>query len=138
VSLDPTNAHSWRPMLLGFIRASVLRGAAEIRRVSRELEDFVTREDFTLGPVFVESGNVPGAFHAMIDELGRNEAVRGLVIPDRRHLSAEEQLILSRHERGSRTPVLTVRSVPLTGGPGAAPPFGSGPAFPFRRRRPRG
>ena len=137
MSLDPTNAHAWRPMLLGFIRASVLRRAAEIRRATRELESFVAREDFTLGAVFVETADAPGAFHALIDELGRNEAVRGLVIPDRRHLSPDEQVALSRHERGSRTPVLTVRSIPQTGGPGAAPPFGSGPAFPFRRRRPR-
>jgi hypothetical protein len=137
MSLDPIATPGWRPMLLGYMRAAVVGTAAAQRRERAELEAFVAREDFTLGPVFVDGGDTPGAFHALLDELSRNDTVRGVLIPDLRHLSSEEQLVLSRHENGSRTPVLTVRFAPLAGGPGAESPVCSGPATLFKRARAR-
>jgi len=126
-----------RPLLLGYIRASVVATAIELRRMEHELEAFVEREEFSLGTVFVERGSTPGAFHALMDALGRDESVRGVLIPDLRHLSSDEQLILSRHEQGSRTPVLVVNFVPLAGGPDAASPACIGSAILERRHRRR-
>ena len=131
-------SHRPRPLLLGYIRANLAATPAEVRRLEIQLEDFVAREEFSLGTVFVDRGEAPGAFHALIEELERDESVRGLLIPDLRHLTSEEQLILSKHEQGSRTPVLVVRFAPLAGGPGAASHacFGSAVlARRFQRRR---
>lgn len=126
-------SHRPRPLLLGYIRAHLASTPAEIRRLEVQLEDFVAREEFSLGTVFVDRGEAPGAFHALIEELERDENVRGLLIPDLRHLSADEQLILSKHEQGARTPVIVVNFAPLAGGPGATTPGCSGSAILARR-----
>lgn len=130
-----------RPVLLGYIRVSALPGLADLLRVEAELADFVAREGFSLGTVFTEQDGVPGAFSALLEELGRNDTARGVLIPDLRHLSCDEQLILSRHEHGAQTPVLVVNFTPLAGGPGAVSPVCAGSAIPagkppagFRKR----
>jgi hypothetical protein len=119
-------SHRPRPLLLGYIRASVFGRAADLHRAEAALAAFVAREEFSLGPVFVEKDGVTGAFHALLDELVRNEAARGVLIPDLRHLSCDEQLILSRHEQGARTPVVVVDFAPSAGGPGADSPVCTG------------
>ena len=70
------------------------------------------------------------ALHALMDELARNEAARRVLIPDLRHLSCDEQLMLSRHERGARTPVVAVNFTPSAGGPGADSPVCTGSSAP--------
>jgi hypothetical protein len=117
-------------MLLGYIRLDALERAADLRRAEADLATFVTREGFSLGPVFVETAGVTDALYALMDELARNEVARGVLIPDLRHLSCDEQLMLSRHERGARTPVVAVNFTPSAGGPGADSPVCTGSSAP--------
>lgn len=111
-----------RPLLLGYIRTDVFRGREDLARVEASLRDCADREDFCLGTVYVEQRDDPGAFHALMAEVSRDEAVWGIVIPDLRHVGAVEQLILNRHEAGSRMAVLVADVPPRTGGPGASQP----------------
>ena len=109
------------PLLLGYLRADVLSSRIELHRVEAQLHAFAEREDFCLGTVFVERGRNPGAFHALMSEVTREEAW-GIVIPDLRHLGVVEQLILNRHEAGARMGVLVANVAPRPGGPGAVQP----------------
>ena len=111
-----------RPLLLGYIRADVFKGRVDLSRVEAQLRDCADSEDFCLGTVYVEQSHDPGAFHALMAEVGREEAVWGIVVPDLRHIGAVEQLILNRHEAGSRLAVLAARVRPRPGGPGAVQP----------------
>jgi hypothetical protein len=101
-----------RPLLLGYVRIGVLSGSAALPRAVAALETFVERENFTLGPVFMDTDRATGGLHALLDELARNDHVRGVVIPSRRHLTCDEQVMLSRHEHAARAPVLVVEQVP--------------------------
>ncbi len=123
-----------QPLLLGYLRSAVLGTTDALRSAHADLERFAQQEGFSLGLVFVDGGNVAGAFAALLEELARNEAARGIVIPDQRHLTCEEQLVLARHERGSRTPVLMVDPVPRLGRPGTDSPDGAGSAISARCR----
>lgn len=109
------------PLLLGYIRADVLRSRTEIHRVEAQLHACAEREDFCLGTVFVERGRNPGAFHALMAEVSREDAW-GIVVPDLRHVGVVEQLILNRHEFGARMAVLVANVTPRPGGPGAVQP----------------
>jgi hypothetical protein len=100
-----------RPVLLGYIRADRLASAAEIRRVEAALATFAHREQFSLGTVYVEKGTTAGVFHALMGELARDDAW-GLVVPDLRHLTVVEHLVLNGSD-GGRTPVVVA-----THGPG--------------------
>jgi hypothetical protein len=111
---------SHRPLLLGYIRTDVLTGHEDLSRVEARLRECADREDFCLGTVYVEQRHDPGAFHALMAEVSREEAVWGIVVPDLRHVGAVEQLILDRHEAGSRMAVLAAHASPRAGGPGAA------------------
>ena len=113
---------SHRPLLLGYIRADVFRSRVDLSRVEAQLRECADHEDFCVGTVYVEQRHVPGAFHALMAEVDREEAVWGIVVPDLRHVGAVEQLILNRHEAGSRLAVLAARVPPRPGGPGAAQP----------------
>jgi hypothetical protein len=123
-----------RPLLLGYIRADVLRNGAELPRMEAQLEAFADREQFSLGTVYVERGRAPGAFQALMAEVTFDEAVWGVVVPDLRHVTVVEQLVLSGHEAGAHTAVLAAAFTPRAGGPGvgfqtrarsAVPPFPS-------------
>lgn len=109
------------PLLLGYIRTDVLASPTELHPAEAQLHECAEREDFCLGTVFVERGRNPGAFHALMAEASREEAW-GIVIPDLRHVGVVEQLILNRHEAGSRLAVLVARIPPRPGGPGAVQP----------------
>lgn len=109
------------PMLLGYIRADVLSNRTALHRVEAQLHACAEREDFCLGTVFVERGHSPGAFHALMAEVSR-EDVWGIVVPDLRHVSVVEQLILNTHEVGARLAVLVANMPPLPDGPGAVQP----------------
>ncbi len=109
------------PLLLGYLRVDVLRSRTELHRVEAQLHACAEREDFCLGTVFVERGRNPGAFHALMAEVSR-EDVWGIVVPDLRHVGVVEQLILQRHEVGARLAMLVANVSPRTAGPGAVPP----------------
>jgi hypothetical protein len=111
-----------QPLLLGYIRADVLKDRAELPEVEEQLAAFAARETFSLGAVYVERGSAPGAFEALMDDLGRDEAAHGVVVPDLRHLTVSEQLVMTRHEEGARTAVFTANFTPRAGGPGVGAP----------------
>jgi hypothetical protein len=119
-----------RPVLLGYIRADVLRNGTELPQAEAQLEAFAEREDFSLGTVYVERGDPPGAFYALMAEVTRDEEAFGVVVPDLRHLTVVEQLILSGHADGASTAVLAATFTPRAGGPGVGPPTRAGSAFP--------
>ena len=123
-------SNSPRPLLFGYIRADVLRSGTELPQAEAQLEAFADREEFSLGTVFVERGDSAGAFDALMDEVTRDEAAWGVVVPDLRHLTVVEQLILSRHADGAWTAVLAANFTPLAGGPGVGSPTCARPAFP--------
>ncbi|PVG81059.1 hypothetical protein DDE18_19770 [Nocardioides gansuensis] len=108
-----------RPLLLGYIRTDVLRSGTELPRVEAQLQAFAHREEFSLGTVYVARGDNPGAFDALMGEVTREEAAWGVVVPDLRHVTVVEQLVLTRHEAGARTAVLAANVSPRPGGPGA-------------------
>jgi hypothetical protein len=109
-----------RPLLLGYIRADVLTSATEFPGVEAELGAFADREEFSLGTVYVEKGDTPGAFHALIAEMNRNETAWGVVVPDLRHMTDQEQLVLRmHHEDGAKVAILVANFSPRSGGPGA-------------------
>lgn len=111
-----------RPLLLGYIRADVLKDRADLPRVEAQLEAFAAREAFSLGAVYVERGSAPGAFDALMTEVARDEATHGVVVPDLRHVTVVEQLVLTRHEEGARTAIFTANFTPRAGGPGVCAP----------------
>lgn len=95
-----------RPVLLGYIRADVLRNAARIRRVKAQLASFAHREVFSLGTVYVEKGAGGGVFHSLLDELAHDDSAWGVVVPDLRHLTVVEQLVLRTRGDASGPPLL--------------------------------
>jgi hypothetical protein len=100
-----------RPVLLGYIRADILLSGTELPRMEAELQAFADTEDCSLGNIYVERGAASGAFHALMSEMTRDEAARGVVVPDLRHLTVLEQLVLTLHEVGARTSIFAA-SVP--------------------------
>lgn len=119
-----------RPTLLGYIRADVLNSHTEIRTTEAELHAFAEAEEFSLGTIYIERGIASGAFHALMSEMRCQEAARGLVVPDLRHVTVLEQLVLARHEDGARTPIFAARVPSGLGGPGAKSPSRARPAVP--------
>jgi hypothetical protein len=119
-----------RPVLLGYIRADVLGNGTGLPQAKAQLQAFAEREDFSLGTVYVKRGDAPGAFDALMAEVTRDETAFGLVVPDLRHLTVVEQLILSRHEEGASMAVLAASFTPRTGGPGVGSPTRARSAFP--------
>jgi hypothetical protein len=119
-----------RPMLLGYIRADVLANGTELPRVEAQLAAFAAREEFSLGTVYVEKGAAPGAFETLMGEVTRDEATWGVVVPDLRHVTVVEELVLTRHEDGARTPILVANFTPRAGGPGEGSPTRAGSAVP--------
>jgi hypothetical protein len=95
-----------RPVLLGYIRADVLRSATMVRRVQTQLASFAHREAFSLGTVYVAKDAGAGVFHSLMDELALDDAAWGVVVPDLRHLTVVEQLILRVRGDASRWPLL--------------------------------
>ncbi|MGY2873643.1 hypothetical protein ACVW00_000833 [Marmoricola sp. URHA0025 HA25] len=123
-----------RPMLLGYVRADALGDLTGLARAEAELQAYADTEEFGLGTIYFEQGDESGAaFHALMAELGRDEAVRGVVVPDLRHLTVHEQLVLTRHADGARTAIFTARS-PHAGGPGVVSPVVARPAVPPLRQ----
>lgn len=120
---DETSGNHPRPMLLGYIRADVLANATDLPRVEAELDAFANHEEFSLGTVYVEKGGTPGAFHALMAEVRRSEATWGVVVPDLRHVTDQERLVLRMHHEDSvDTAILVARFSPRSGGPGAVSP----------------
>jgi hypothetical protein len=126
-----------RPLLLGYIRAGMLGGDVEVERAEARLEAFATREEFSLGAVYVEWGVYPGAFDALMTELTHDETIHGFVVPDLRHVTHEEQQVLRRHDDGGRTPVFVADHAPRAGGPGEDSPFRARSANQSGRTAPR-
>ena len=115
---------STRPLLLGYIRADVLTSGSDLPAVEADIEAFANREEFSLGTIYVERGSPPGAFHALLAEVRRNETAWGVVVPDLRHVTDEERLVLRTHqEHCVNTAVLVANFSPRSGGPGAASPL---------------
>jgi hypothetical protein len=119
-----------RPILLGYIRADVLRNGTELPTAEAQLQAFAAREDFSLGTVFVEKGTAPAAFQSLMWEVIRDHSAWGVVVPDLRHVTVVEELILTRHEDVVRTPVLVANFTPRAGGPGVGSPARVRPAVP--------
>lgn len=111
-----------RPLLLGYIRADVLKDRADLPMVEAQLGAFADSESCSLGTVYVERGSAPGAFAALMTEVTRDEDARGVVVPDLRHVTVVEQLVLTRHDEGARTPIFTANFTPRSGGPGVGVP----------------
>jgi hypothetical protein len=119
-----------RPTLLGYIRTDVLRNGTELPRIEAELQAFADTEEFSLGTVYIEQGCASGAFHALMTEMGRDEGARGVVVPDLRHLTVLEQLVLSRHADGARTAIFAASIPSRAGGPGVKSQNRARPAVP--------
>jgi hypothetical protein len=102
-----------RPVLLGYIRADILMSGTELPRMEAELQAFADTEEFSLGTIYVEHGGASGAFHALMSEICHDEAAWGVVVPDMRHLTVLEELVLTRHQDGARTAIFAA-SVPDT------------------------
>ena len=111
-----------RPLLVGYIRADVLRDRADLPDVEAQLEGFAHREGFSLAAVYVERGSAPGAFDALMDAVSRHDAPPGVVVPDLRHVTAAERRVLAGRKEGAGTAVLTANLTPRAGGPGACAP----------------
>jgi len=119
-----------RPVLLGYIRADVLRNGTELPRMEAQLQAFAETEEFSLGTIYVEQGGASGAFHALMSDLSRDETAEGVVVPDLRHLTVLEQLVLTRHEDGARTAIFAAGIRSRAGGPDVASPNRARPAVP--------
>ena len=124
------------PMLLGYIRADRVGNGTKLPQVKAQLEAFADREQFSLGAVAVAEGDAPETFSALMAELAHYETVWGIVVPDLRHLTVVEQLILARDADGWRTAIFAAALGPHTGGPDgrlqtrarpAVPPLSHGP-----------
>jgi hypothetical protein len=117
-----------RPTLLGYIRADVLRSRSELPQVKAQLAAFAEREEFSLGTVYVAQGDAPAAFHALMGEATRDEAAWGVVVPDLRHMTVVEQLVMNYYEDAAQTAIFTAAFSPRADGPGVvsnhAEPFG--------------
>ena len=80
------NDHT-RPLLLGYIRAHAITTAGELASARSTLAAFAATEGFTLGTVYVERDDTAlGAFHALMDEILRDEDAWAVVVPDVTHL----------------------------------------------------
>jgi len=119
-----------RPTLLGYIRADVLRNGTELPLMEAELQAFADSEEFCLGTIYVEQGIASGAFHALMTEMSRDEDARGVVVPDLRHLTVLEQLVLTRHADGARTAIFAAIIPSRAGGSGVESPNRARPAVP--------
>jgi len=119
-----------RPTLLGYIRADLLKNGTELPDVRAQLEAFTDREEFCLGTVYVAQGDAAAAFHALMGEVSRDEAARGVVVPDLRHVTVVEQLVLTSYEDAARTAIFTASFTPRAGGPGVVTPNRARPAVP--------
>jgi len=119
-----------RPLLLGYIRADAMRSGTELDGVKGQLEAFADREEFSLGTVYVAHGDAPAAFHALVTEVTRDETAWGVVVPDLRHVTVVEQLVLTRHEAGARVAILAASFSPRADGPGVGTPTRARPVVP--------
>lgn len=112
-----------RPVLLGYIRAEVLRSPSDLPGVEAELEAFAEREEFCLGTVYVARDSTPGPFHALMAEMNRDESTWGVVVPDLRHVTHDDYLLMRRHQRDcARGAILVASFSPCSGRPGAVSP----------------
>jgi hypothetical protein len=128
------------PLLLGYIRAEALRNGTDLDGAKALLEAYATREEFCLGTVYVGRGDAPAAFQALMTEVTRDETTWGVVVPDLRHVTLIEQLVLTGHEDGARIPILTATFTPRAGGPGVGTPTrarSAVPSLPMQDGRPR-
>ena len=103
-----------RPVLLGYIRAGVLGDHDDLPGVEAQLQAFAHREGFCLGAVYVERGSALGAFDALMCDAARDETAYGVVVPDLRHVTLIEQLVLTRHEQGARTAIFAAVCAPAS------------------------
>lgn len=106
-----------QPMLLGYIRADRVKNDTELHQVKAQLEAFADREKFSLGAVAVAKGDESATFSALMAEVTHYEGAWGIVVPDLRHLTVDEQLILARDADGWRTAIFAATLGPHAGGP---------------------
>jgi hypothetical protein len=87
-----------RPVLLGYIRADLLRAESDLPVAKAYLEAFAEAEEYALRTIFVEQGHSKtDAFDALIDEMRRSEDAWGVVVPDVLHLADAERRVMRRH-----------------------------------------
>jgi rhamnogalacturonyl hydrolase YesR len=87
-----------RPLILGYIRAHVLMSPDEIAAAKVSLAAFAITEGFVLGTVYVEhSDTAPAAFHALLDEVRRDNDVWAVVVPTAHHLTNGGSRTMTRH-----------------------------------------
>jgi hypothetical protein len=87
-----------RPLLLGYVRADALTTPDKLAMAEANLAAFAATEGFTLGTVYVERDETaPGAFHALMDEVLRNEDAWAVVVPDVTHLDPGRPYMTQAH-----------------------------------------
>ncbi|WP_203591212.1 hypothetical protein [Streptomyces sp. SID13031] len=78
-----------RPLILGYIRAHILLTKEEIDAAKVRLTVFASAEGYVLGTVYVEHvTSAPAAFHALLDEVRRDNDIWAVVVPSPQHLAA--------------------------------------------------
>ena len=116
------NDHT-RPLLLGYVRANVLQRSTDLARAEAELEAFAQREEYSLGTIYVARDGAPGAFHALMDEMSCDETASGVVVPDLRHVTPEDYMLMRRHQQGcARGAIFVANFSPCSGGPDGVSP----------------
>jgi hypothetical protein len=112
-----------QPTMVGYIRAAALPRRTYVSKVAADLEEFALREQFSLANIYVEWDEGPAAFHAVLEEVDRNEAAMGVLVPDLRHVADEERLVMRRHQQDHAETAVQVASFsPRSGGPGVVSP----------------
>jgi hypothetical protein len=78
-----------RPLLLGYIRAHLLMTDDEIAAAKLTLAAYAGSEGYALGTVYVDHANAaPAAFHALVEEIRRDNDVWAVLVPTPQHLIA--------------------------------------------------
>ncbi len=105
---------STRPLLLGYMRAHILMTADEIAAAADTLAAFASTEGFVLGTVYVEHArSAPAAFHALLDEIRRDNDVWAVAVPTPHHLAVGGRQAMQRHlEHHGSVHVLVVQPSP--------------------------
>jgi rhamnogalacturonyl hydrolase YesR len=107
-------ADATRPLLLGYIRAHILMTDEEIAAAKDTLVTYASTEGFALGTVYVEhASTAPAAFHALLDEVRRDNDVWAVAVPTPHHLAVGGRQAMRRDlEHHGSVHVLVVQASP--------------------------
>jgi hypothetical protein len=76
-----------RPLVLAYLRASLLPSPGELAEAREQLALVAQLEGYTLGAVFTEEAETaPASFSALVDAVRHYEA-KGIVVPSAEHLA---------------------------------------------------